>query len=152
MTREEILAMHPGKELNLLIGTKVLGLKEGIDFGSVPEHDWKKDSDGKIDELAMENGYHNGPVCKRCGHSYCVNCDPDGDSEPCVVEVGDYSAFTGIKGIEKILDKVKNTEHVSINYINRTWVLNTSSGECIGSQNLPELICKYALMKVEGVL
>lgn len=29
----------------------------------------------------------DGPMCKRCGYSFCVHCDPDGyDREPCVIE------------------------------------------------------------------
>lgn len=51
------------------------------------EHQWRRDEDGNIDEFAMESGYHNGPVCERCGYTFCEHCNPDGwDEEPCVID------------------------------------------------------------------
>lgn len=50
-------------------------------------HDWAKNEDGTIDYFAFENGFHNGPRCTRCSHSFCEHCDPDGyDEGPCIVE------------------------------------------------------------------
>lgn len=40
-------------------------------------HDWQKDEDGKIDEWGMSFGYCNGPLCKRCYHSFCKHCHSD---------------------------------------------------------------------------
>lgn len=35
----------------------------------------------------MEYEYHNGPVCKRCYHSFCIHCNPDGFNDgPCVID------------------------------------------------------------------
>ena len=52
-----------------------------------PEHDWKTDEDGKIDEWAMSYEFHNGPVCKRCYHSFCIHCEPNGFNDgPCVID------------------------------------------------------------------
>ena len=52
-----------------------------------PEHDWITDEDGKIDEWAMSYEYHNGPVCKRCYHSFCIHCEPNGFNDgPCVID------------------------------------------------------------------
>ena len=52
-----------------------------------PEHDWETDEDGKIDMFAMEYGYHNGPRCKRCYHSFCIHCKPNGFNDgPCVID------------------------------------------------------------------
>lgn len=52
-----------------------------------PEHDWETDADGKIDEWAMSYEYHNGPVCKRCYHSFCIHCEPNGFNDgPCVID------------------------------------------------------------------
>lgn len=52
-----------------------------------PEHDWRKDKDGNIDEFAMDYGFHNGPACKRCGYSFCMHCKPNGWNEkPCVID------------------------------------------------------------------
>lgn len=51
------------------------------------EHLWEKTRNGEIDVFAFEVGYHNGPVCKRCGYSFCIHCNPDGfNAEPCVVD------------------------------------------------------------------
>lgn len=50
-------------------------------------HAWARNSVGKIDYFAFENGFHNGPRCTRCSHSFCENCEPDGLKDtPCVVE------------------------------------------------------------------
>ena len=52
-----------------------------------PEHDWKTDEDGKIDEWAMSYEFHNGPMCKRCYHSFCIHCEPNGFNDgPCVID------------------------------------------------------------------
>ena len=52
-------------------------------------HSWRKDDDGSIDDWAYESSdsIHHGPVCKRCGYSFCVLCDEDGyDDGPCVID------------------------------------------------------------------
>lgn len=49
-------------------------------------HDWQRYKNGAIDDFAMEIGYHNGPVCKRCYYSFCVHCVQDVEAElnkPC---------------------------------------------------------------------
>jgi len=53
-----------------------------------PEHDWRLNDEGEIDTFAFENGFHNGPSCKRCHHSFCVHCNPDGytDDLPCTID------------------------------------------------------------------
>lgn len=52
-----------------------------------PKHDWYRNYDGEIDNMAYEYGYHNGPACKRCHYSFCVHCgDGSLDDGPCVVE------------------------------------------------------------------
>lgn len=54
-----------------------------------PEHDWETDEDGNIDEWAMSDGFHNGPVCKRCYHSFCIHCEPskfNNGNGPCVID------------------------------------------------------------------
>lgn len=46
------------------------------------KHTWKRDSCGEIDIFAWEYEYHNGAVCKVCGHySPCVLCDDDWEDE-----------------------------------------------------------------------
>lgn len=52
-----------------------------------PEHQWRRTENGEIDDGAIIYGYHNGPMCERCGYSFCVFCDPDGwNKEPCVID------------------------------------------------------------------
>lgn len=52
-----------------------------------PAHDWERNADGEIDTFAFDTDYHNGPVCKRCGYSFCVYCDPDGyEKKPCIID------------------------------------------------------------------
>lgn len=52
-----------------------------------PEHDWERDEDGNIDELAMNFDYHNGPACARCNYSFCIHCYPDGwNKRPCIID------------------------------------------------------------------
>lgn len=52
-----------------------------------PEHDWIKDDDGEIDEWMLDVGYHNGPMCSRCNHSFCVHCETyEENNGPCVTD------------------------------------------------------------------
>ncbi len=56
-------------------------------YEKYPQHDWETDEDGNIDEWAMSYDFHNGPVCKRCYHSFCIHCEPNGfDDGPCVID------------------------------------------------------------------
>jgi hypothetical protein len=34
------------------------------------------DDEGKVDRFAYSEGFHNGPVCTRCGDSFCIHCLP----------------------------------------------------------------------------
>ena len=43
------------------------------------KHDWKKNSDGTIDEIAFQDEFHTGVVCKRCHESVCILCHEDYD-------------------------------------------------------------------------
>lgn len=52
-----------------------------------PEHQWRRNEYGNIDEFAMGFGYHNGPVCERCGYSFCEHCEPNGwKNTDCVID------------------------------------------------------------------
>ena len=53
-----------------------------------PEHDWYRNEDGTINGSAMDCDTHSGPMCKRCGDSFCVFCEPDGfeTHKPCVID------------------------------------------------------------------
>lgn len=51
------------------------------------KHDWYRNKDGEIDIWAVDVGYHNGPMCRRCGFSFCEHCNPDGYNDTnCVVD------------------------------------------------------------------
>lgn len=48
------------------------------------KHTWRKTENGKIDTFASSAEYCNGPVCERCGFSFCEHCNPEGyDDESC---------------------------------------------------------------------
>lgn len=51
-----------------------------------PEHDWRREEDGTVDRFAYEVSYCNGPVCERCGWSFCTHCNPNGWTTPCVID------------------------------------------------------------------
>lgn len=42
----------------------------------VKKHVWQKDDNGNIDEFAMDDGIHNGPVCIICHDEFCTHCEP----------------------------------------------------------------------------
>ena len=51
-----------------------------------PEHNWKKDRYGEIDEMAWDAGFHNGPVCLRCNCAFCISCETYEEQDPCVID------------------------------------------------------------------
>lgn len=52
----------------------------------LPHHKWHRNRGGRIDNFAFDSGYHNGPVCIRCGESFCEHCHPECYDEPCTAE------------------------------------------------------------------
>ena len=40
-------------------------------------HDWQRTEDGSIDDMAFDVDFHNGPMCQRCGYSFCIHCEDD---------------------------------------------------------------------------
>lgn len=60
----------------------------GVDVTPHPEHLWERNSSGNVNEFAMEADNHNGPMCERCGYSYCQHCEDPKEAEreelPCV--------------------------------------------------------------------
>ena len=77
---------------NHIIATQIMGLVEGVDFGNLGEHEWRKTKSGEIDTFAFSYGYCNGPVCVKCGYSYCEHCK-DGPDEPCEIDLPDYGKY-----------------------------------------------------------
>lgn len=84
---------HPGECMHQLARDTLSLLKEQEAVPpkhiheEYPAHDWERNADGEIDTFAFDTDYHNGPVCKRCGYSFCVYCDPDGyEKKPCIID------------------------------------------------------------------
>lgn len=77
-------------EVNYLIATKIMGLVPQVDFGEWDEHIWRLDDKGEIDMYGMEFDGHSGPICDRCGYSYCKYCrletDISSDHPPCIMK------------------------------------------------------------------
>jgi len=44
-------------------------------------HTWRKNERGEIDIMAYNVGFHNGPVCEKCGYGFCHHCDEIPDEE-----------------------------------------------------------------------
>lgn len=151
MTREEILAMKPGRELDVLMAEKVMGLNG--------EHDWIKDKDGEIDIFAYESGYCNGPKCSVCGYEYCHHCHKEPPIEKCN-ETKAYSS--NIAAAWEVFGKIKDTGA----WIEVAWNPKRKHYRCAigakpikelqtvdlnGCDNAPEAICKAALLAVMEV-
>lgn len=47
------------------------------------KHLFRKDRKGEIDTLAWDWEHCNGPVCVKCGHTFCEHCNPKGYDEDC---------------------------------------------------------------------
>lgn len=94
------------KEINEYLAEHMFGLVRQKDFGEWEEHDWRRNNKGEIDEFEMCVEFHNGPMCNRCYHSFCMHCSDDYERElhegPCVVEAPDY-----ILNIKEVIDKAQ---------------------------------------------
>lgn len=60
----------------------------------------------EIDDWAYTNNYCNGPRCRRCGHTFCMHCEPNYDEKlhegPCIIKAPDYiTHYTQI--LEKLI-------------------------------------------------
>jgi len=52
------------------------------------KHKWQKLKSGEINNSALSEGYHNGPVCVECGHSFCEHCQPEEWESECLGRPG----------------------------------------------------------------
>lgn len=55
------------------------------------KHDFYLDERGEIDIWRVDQDYHNGPECRRCGESWCEHCSPYCYDEVC--ESGQIELF-----------------------------------------------------------
>jgi hypothetical protein len=118
MTKEEILAMKAGRELNIRVAEDIMGCKVIQDefFGDV-ESCQLLASDVKINALA---GNYYGPL------------------QP-------YSE--DISAADKVIDKLKDyNPRVEFNHYAEKWEADFSYG-VVSSANAPEAICKAALLR-----
>lgn len=66
-------------------------------WGCNMKHRWQLDEDGDIDAFAVNCGYHNGPVCERCGKRFCEHCTPECYDSECEAEEDDIDLSNVIK-------------------------------------------------------
>ncbi len=46
-------------------------------------HAFYANESGGVDIWRLEEGYHNGPECARCGAYFCEHCDPEKLEQKC---------------------------------------------------------------------
>jgi len=57
------------------------------DYETHPKgHKWETDIEGNVNIFAFEHGYHNGPVCVKCGYGFCHHCKDEPEIECAVQE------------------------------------------------------------------
>jgi len=52
------------------------------------KHKWQKLGNGEINDFAMSEGFHNGPVCVECGFHFCEHCQPEERESECPGRAG----------------------------------------------------------------
>ena len=77
-TRYNLLKEVEALKIAIKLFEKQSSKKPAFKKFQYPEHKWRLDENGEIDEFAYECDYHNGPVCERCYYSFCEHCNPDG--------------------------------------------------------------------------
>jgi hypothetical protein len=50
-------------------------IDSNIELAKSTNHIWILNDDGIINMFAYSVDFHNGPICKKCGYSYCEHCD-----------------------------------------------------------------------------
>jgi hypothetical protein len=97
--------MPAGPEMDALVAEKVFCVKRA----EHPEHLWYLHKDGTRDDCAMDNDFHSGPCCQRCGYSFCLSCKNEGRERgglPCIDDaLPSYSTTFAAAG--KVLEKFK---------------------------------------------
>ena len=105
MTDAEIRALPACPKLDALVAELVMGLRPGVDFGDLGEHEWQKNEDGEVDDFGMDCGNHNGPACVKCDYSYCQHCQA-GPDEGCEISPRRYSG--DIAAAWQVVEKIKD--------------------------------------------
>ncbi len=83
------------------------------------KHLWKLDSEKNVDEWAFSEGYHNGPMCVKCGKSFCLHCSGSSKTMHEDCDVIDYICSECGEVSEK---KSKYCSECGINHIEREWI------------------------------
>jgi hypothetical protein len=149
--------MPAGRELDAFIAEKVFGLVPQKDFGEWPEHEWKRDEKGEIDEYVELGEYDMGRVCVRCHKSDSKVYG--GGEGPCVADPHRYSrsgwALDVFEKIPMAVAPLGKDRYIAIaldegagvgeHYID----VPAGFGEAIGiAETLPLTICRAAAKKV----
>jgi len=156
--------LPPGPELDALVAEKVMGLKPGVDFGSWPEHDWKRDEDGEIAPFGYDGDTHNGPQCTRCHHSYCEHCHPEGDPYDPTREVRPPAYSTAIIRAWQVVERLDEVPSLWKPVVRMEWYEHDGCGSVrvvdrkgggdgvtkTSYHSLPHAICLAALAAVGG--
>lgn len=110
------LNMCTTEEMNIVISAleKQMPKKPKYFHREYLKHKWEKKDDGRVDTFAWGYGYCNGPKCERCDAMPCKHCNPDYDSEKCIVdkyycpncneEINEYDSPNGCKFCLQTLD------------------------------------------------
>lgn len=80
------------------------------------KHRWELDSKGSVNEFAFSEGYHNGPMCAKCGKSFCLYCSGSSKAMHEDCDVIDY--ICSERG-EVSEEKSKYCSECGINHIER---------------------------------
>jgi len=139
MTRDEILAMKPGRELDKLVESTFFGWKEGMEC------------DGEIGELPISS---DGWFCLKCGYQGTWGEDTTHYQQP-------KPRSTDIAAAWEILKELNKKTYVRVERPTKTgyecfdkWICEIGGGRIYASgKTAPEAVCKVALLAVlEGIL
>ena len=81
------------------------------------KHNWKKDENGNVNEWTWESGFHNGVICRNCGRSVCVHCEPDYlELDDCTGPEPEIDAATALLITREQVEKVWKGEWINLPY------------------------------------
>lgn len=126
-------------------------------------HDWRRDEDGEIDTGAWDGDRHNGPICARCGYSFCIHCEDDTayTAEPCAPPFPDICSQPAAWGALLIeLPRAPYHYRVALIYEGTDWLVSIyppygapNENEVIGYgvDPLPGRALALAFVKARGI-
>ena len=145
--------MPAGHEMDALVAERVMGLVRGADFGRWPEHVWRRDVHGEVENIEC-GGNHSGPHCDRCHYGYCRHCADEAEAaqtQPCEIHPPSYSAniTAAWMVVEKLQSLGLSTSILSDWHGNRRCRISRRSEVVVDAANWSETaalaICRAAL-------